>query len=51
MTPEPMRGKSKNESSFVKYVYNRISEIFNIEMPNLQQILIDNASKMFNIKE
>lgn len=42
MSPEPFRGK-RNKSSYIKYVINKIAEIKNIEVDELNRIINNNS--------
>ena len=48
MTPQIYRGK-RNESSYVIYVANEIAQLRNMEYNELEKILDQNASNLFNI--
>jgi len=48
LTPVPFRGK-RNNSMYLKYVVEKISEIKNISPEEIAQITSDNAKKLFNI--
>ena len=50
MSPVPVRG-TRNESKNIKYVIKKLSEIKEIEIENLDEILYKNSIKFFNIKE
>lgn len=49
LTPEPFRGK-RNESSYVKYVAEKVAEIKEMTFEEVAQITTDNAKKFFRIK-
>ena len=49
VTPEPHRGK-RNEPLFVKEVYKQISELKNVNMKELQDIILKNNESLFNIE-
>ncbi len=46
LAPEPMRGK-KNEPSFIKYTANKLAELKNISLENLNKILTENFNSLF----
>ena len=46
LAPEPMRGK-KNEPSFIKYTANKLAELKNISLKNLNKILTENFNSLF----
>ena len=48
LSPEPKRGK-KNEPSNVKYVANKLSEIFSIPMENVCNVTSENAINLFDL--
>lgn len=47
MSPEPFRGK-RNKSSYIKYVIDKIAEIKNIEIEELNRIINNNSRNIFN---
>ena len=47
MSPEPFRGK-RNKSSYIKYVIDKIAEIKNIEVQELNRIINNNSRNIFN---
>lgn len=47
MSPEPFRGK-RNKSSYIKYVIDKIAEIKNIEVDELNRIINNNSRNIFN---
>lgn len=49
LTPEPHRGK-RNDSSYVRYVAEKISDIRGIETEKVAEITMDNAKRLFGIK-
>lgn len=49
LAPEPFRGKV-NDSSKVKYVIEKISEIKNITYAEAEKVTDENAKRMFNLK-
>lgn len=49
LTPHPYRGK-RNESSYVKYIAERIGEIKGVSFDEVAGITTENACKFFNIK-
>lgn len=48
LTPVPFRGK-RNESSYVVYVRDKLSEIYEIDRIKMEQILTDNAVRLFGL--
>ena len=48
LAPVPFRGK-RNESSYLKYVVEKLSEIKNIPKNDIAEITTANAKKLFNI--
>mgnify|MGYP001168255336 FL=1 len=46
LAPVPMRGK-KNQPAYVKYTLQKLSEIKNIDLPELEKITTDNFNKLF----
>lgn len=48
MTPVPYRGK-RNQSSYIKYVIEKIAEIRETTPENISSITIDNTKRLFNI--
>jgi TatD DNase family protein len=48
LTPVPFRGK-RNESSYIKYVVQRLSEIKNISIEEVARITTANAEKIFSL--
>lgn len=49
LTPHPFRGK-QNSPKFVKYTAEKISEIKNISLKELEKITTENAKRLFNIQ-
>ena len=49
LTPEPHRGK-RNDSSYMKYVVERLAEIKKISVPEMERITYENAKRLFNIE-
>lgn len=49
LTPEPFRGK-RNESSYIKYVIDKIAEIKNLTPQEVEDITTANAKRLFKIK-
>lgn len=49
LTPEPHRGK-RNDSSYMKYVVERLAEIKNVSVEEMENITYENAKRLFNIK-
>lgn len=48
LTPEPFRGK-RNESSYIKYVIDKIAEIKNLTPQEVEDITTANAKRLFKI--
>jgi TatD DNase family protein len=48
LTPLPFRGE-KNNPSYVKYVYQKIAEIWGMEFKEAEKILDENAKRLFQI--
>jgi TatD DNase family protein len=48
LTPEPYRGKI-NEPAFVKFVYQKVAEIKNIEIEKVSNIIRNNFENLFKI--
>ena len=48
LTPVPFRGK-RNESSYLKYIVQKISEIKNISLQEVAEITTQNAGDIFSI--
>lgn len=48
LTPEPFRGQ-RNDSSFLKYTVERISEILDLDYKELENITTDNAKRLFGV--
>lgn len=46
MAPEPFRGK-RNQSSYIKYVIDKIAEIKNIDVNELNKIINNNSKNIF----
>jgi len=49
LTPVPFRGK-RNESSYLKYIVQKIAEIKNISVEEVAEITTHNAQNIFDIK-
>ncbi len=49
LTPVPHRGE-RNDSSYIKYVIGRLSEIKNIPAEKIEEITFENAKKLFDIR-
>ena len=49
LTPEPFRGK-RNESSYLKYVVQKIAEIKNISIEEVAKITTQNADNIFTLQ-
>jgi TatD DNase family protein len=48
LTPVPFRGK-RNESSYLKYIAEKIAEVKNISIEEVERITTDNAEKIFSL--
>ncbi|PKL72405.1 hydrolase TatD [Candidatus Kuenenbacteria bacterium HGW-Kuenenbacteria-1] len=48
LAPVPFRGK-RNEPSYIKYIIQKIAEIKKIDFEKVDQIITQNAMKLFNI--
>ena len=48
LTPAPFRGK-RNESSYLKYVVEKLSEVKNISIEEVEKLTTDNAEKIFGV--
>lgn len=51
LTPEPFRGKVKNEPKYVKYVAEKLAEIKNISVDEVVNITTNNAYDLFKFKD
>ena len=49
LAPEPVRG-TRNDSSNLKYIAQKIAEIKNISVEEVAQITYENAKKIYKIK-
>jgi len=49
LTPEPYRGK-RNESSYVKYVAEKIAELRGIDVEEIARITTENAKRVFRLE-
>lgn len=49
LTPEPFRGK-RNESSYIKYVIDKIAQIKNMEPQEVEDITTKNAKRLLGIE-
>lgn len=49
LTPVPFRGE-KNYPEYVKYVYQKVSEIWQMSFEETEKIIDENAKKLFKIK-
>jgi len=49
LTPVPFRGK-RNESAYLTYIAEKLSEIFSIEPDEIGTITSSNAKRLFNLK-
>ena len=48
LAPVPQRGK-RNETSFIHYTLEKIAELRNISVEEMDKITSDNAIRLFNI--
>ena len=48
LTPVPFRGE-KNCPEYVKYVYQKVSEIWQMSLESTEKIIDDNARRLFNL--
>jgi TatD DNase family protein len=48
LTPEPYRGKI-NEPAFVKFIYQKVAEIKNIEFEEIENFIDNNFKKLFKL--
>ncbi len=48
LTPVPFRGK-RNESSYLKYIAEKIAEVKNISLVEVEKITTENAEKIFGV--
>lgn len=48
LTPEPHRGK-RNDSSYVKFVAQKVAEIKNMSIEEVENITMENAKRLFGI--
>lgn len=48
LTPAPFRGE-KNCPEYVKYVYQKVSEIWQMSLETTEKIIDDNAKRLFNL--
>jgi len=48
LTPVPFRGE-KNCPEYVKYVYQKVSEIWQMSLESTEKIIDDNAKRLFNL--
>ena len=51
LTPEPYRGKCKNEPKYVKYVLEKLAEIKNAPIKEIEEITTKNAYELFKFKD
>lgn len=49
LTPIPFRGK-RNESSYLKYVVQKIAELKNVSQGEVEEITTKNAEIVFNLQ-
>lgn len=49
LTPEPYRGQ-KNEPSYVRYVAEKVAELKNISVEEIEKITTENAKRLFDLK-
>lgn len=48
LTPEPFRGK-KNSSKYLQYTAIKLSEVANVSLAELQNVIYDNTLKLFDL--
>jgi len=48
LTPHPYRGK-RNEPSYIKYVRDKISELWGVSSEEVEKITTENAKELFKI--
>lgn len=48
LAPVPFRGK-RNESSYIKFVANKLAEVYNLSLSEIADITTQNAKAIFNI--
>ena len=48
LSPVPFRGK-RNESSYIKYVLSKLSELYGISEEELAKLTTENSKKIFRI--
>ena len=48
LTPVPFRGK-RNESSYIKYVVEKLAEVKDISVEEVEKITTENAEKIFGV--
>ena len=46
LTPEPFRGK-RNEPSYVRFIAQKLSEIYNLSLQEISEITCQNANTLF----
>ena len=51
LTPEPLRGKEKNEPKYIKYVLEKLAEIKNLDVNEVEKITTQNAYDLFGLKD
>ncbi len=47
LTPEPFRGRVKNQPIMVRFVFKKVAEIRNMQNKELERILLNNTNKLF----
>ena len=47
LTPEPYRGK-RNESTYVKYIAEKIAELREMDVSEIEKITYENAKRILN---
>jgi TatD DNase family protein len=51
LTPQPYRGRRRNQPAYVKYVVKKIAEIKGIDEEELAPILLENAKRAFRLEQ
>ena len=49
LTPMPFRGK-RNESSYVKYVAEKLSDIYQVSVDTIAEVTTKNAMELFQLE-
>lgn len=50
LTPVPYRGKRRNEPAYVNYVAEKLAEIWEMQVPDIERITTDNAYRLFGFE-